>query len=146
VVLIEPDRANASLMQALLGSKSNYTLHHANAGIGGLELCRGVRPDLVTSEMHLPDMSAYEVLRALRVAAATQALPCIALSGDAVPGHIKRALAAGFDGYWTKPVDIWQLLRKIDEAAVNPCPKLCRRRNVSNTMTGGLEQRNRLLA
>jgi CheY-like chemotaxis protein len=117
VVYIESDRTNALLMQYLLGSRIDYVLHHANDGRSGLELCRRVRPDLVITEMHLPDVTAYEVLQSLRGDLATKSLPCIVLSGDAMPAHIEQALAAGFDGYWTKPIDIWQMMQKIDDFA-----------------------------
>ena len=72
---------------------------------------------MVITEMQLPDVTGYAVLKALRGNAATADLSCIVLSGDAMPGHIKRALAAGFDDHWTKPIDIRTLLQKIDEAA-----------------------------
>jgi CheY-like chemotaxis protein len=116
VVYIEADRANALLMQCLLASRTGYALHHATDGRSGLDLCKQIRPDLVLTEMHLPDMTAYEVLQALQDKGLLAGVPCIVLSGDAMPDHIDRALAAGFDDYWTKPIDIWQLLRKIKEA------------------------------
>jgi CheY-like chemotaxis protein len=118
VVYIEADRGNALLMQALLDFNTNYTLHHANDGCSGLELCKRINPDLVITEMHLPDVTAYEVLRALKDDSATENLPCIVLSGDAMPAHIEQALASGFDGYWIKPIDIWQLMQNIDDAAM----------------------------
>lgn len=117
VVYIEADRTNALLMQFLLALKTNYALHHAADGLSGLALCRRVRPDLVITEMHLPDVTAYEVLRALRDYPETQGMPCVVLSGDAMPHHIERALAGGFDAYWTKPIDIYQLMQNIDDAA-----------------------------
>jgi CheY-like chemotaxis protein len=117
MVYIEADRTNALLMQYLLGSRTNYALHHADDGLSGLELCRRVRPDLVITEMHLPDMTAYEVLRALRDDSATKNTPCIVLSGDAMPAHIDLALASGFDGYWIKPIDIWKMMHNIDDFA-----------------------------
>lgn len=117
VVYIEADRTNALLMQFLLGLRTNYVMHHANDGLSGLEVCRRVRPDLVITEMHLPDVTAYEVLRILRDDTATENLPCIVLSSDAMPAHIERALASGFDGYWTKPIDIWKLMQNIDDIA-----------------------------
>jgi CheY-like chemotaxis protein len=126
VVYIEADRANALLMQALLGSRAGYRLHHAIDGISGINLCRRVRPDMVITEMQLPDMTGYEILLALRGNAATECLPCIVLSGDAMPDHITQALAAGFDDYWTKPIDIWKLLQRIDDAAANACLRLNR--------------------
>jgi CheY-like chemotaxis protein len=121
VVHIEADRSNALLMQCLLSLRSNYTLHQADDGLSGLELCRRVRPSLVITEMHLPDATGYELLRALRSDTATARLPCIALSSDAMPAHVEKALASGFDGYWTKPIDIWQLMQNIEDAAAGVC-------------------------
>ena len=117
VVYIEADHANSLLMQSLLSSRTNYALHHAVDGNSGLQLCRRVKPDLVITNMHLPDVTAYDILQALRDDAATASVSCIVFSGDAIPRHIKRALDAGFDDYWTKPIDVWELLQKIKEAA-----------------------------
>lgn len=66
MVYIEADHSNALLMHFLLSPRSNYTMHHANDGATGLDLCKRVEPDLVITEMHLPDVTAYEVLRVLR--------------------------------------------------------------------------------
>lgn len=127
VVYIEADRANALLMQVLLGSRAHYVLHQASDGLSGLELCRRVRPDLVILEMHLPDVNAHEVLCMLRDDPATERASCIVFSGDAMPAHIEQALAAGFDDYWIKPIDIWQLMQNIEEAAINAPLKFRRR-------------------
>ena len=116
-------------MQSLLGSTADYALHHAIDGTSGLQLCQRVRPDLVITEMHLPDVTVYEVLRALRDYPGTKGLPCIMLSSDAMPAHIERAIAAGFDDYWTKPIDVWQLMQKIDDVATNTSLKFRRQRN-----------------
>ena len=121
VVYIEADPANAYLMQCIFDLKSGYTLHHASDGQSGLELCKRVRPDLVLTEMILPDMTAYEVKDELQADAATCGTSCIVLSGDAIPNHVKRALDRGFDDYWTKPVDVSQLLQRLDDALVLLC-------------------------
>jgi CheY-like chemotaxis protein len=133
VVYIEADRSNALVMQCLLGSRINYTLHHATDGLSGLDLCRRVGPDLVITEMYLPDITAYELLRALRDFPGTKGVPCIVLSGDAMPAHLERALANGFDDYWTKPIDIWQLMQNIEDAAAGASLSLHRQRSASKT-------------
>lgn len=117
VVYIEPDYTNALLMEFLLDLRNDYALHCATNAASGLDLCRRLRPDLVITEMHLPDVTAYEVLLALRANAATANLPCVVFSGDAMPSHIEQALASGFDGYWIKPIDIWRLMQNIDDLA-----------------------------
>jgi CheY-like chemotaxis protein len=136
VVYIEADHNNALLMQCLLSARSNYILHHASDGSGGLELCKRVRPDLAITEMHLPDVTAYEVLRALRSDRAMHSTPCIVLSGDAMPAHIERALASGFDRYWTKPIDIWQLMQNIEDVATAAVPRPWRGKSTSMTTAG----------
>jgi len=60
--------------------------------------------------MQLPDFDGYEVLRRLRAQPETADIPCVALSANAMPEDIARARAAGFDDYWTKPIDVRQVL------------------------------------
>jgi CheY-like chemotaxis protein len=77
------------------------------------------RPDLALIDMNLPDMNGLGVLGRLRSQAATAQLLCVALSADAMGEQIAAARAAGFDDYWTKPIDLTRLLdnvrRVIDE-------------------------------
>ena len=57
---------------------------------------------------------ALEVLRRLRSLPETAAVCCIALSANAMPDDIERALAAGFDDYWTKPIRFKPFLDALD--------------------------------
>jgi CheY-like chemotaxis protein len=132
VVHIEPDHANALVLRYLLDERTDYTLHHAIDGNSGLQLCGELTPDLVLTELHLPDMSAYQILRVLRNDAAMERMPCVVLSGDAVPGSIKRALDAGFDDYWTKPIDVWLLLHRINRILRDVDRPLCRNSRVAH--------------
>jgi CheY-like chemotaxis protein len=59
----------------------------------------------VLIDMQLPDFDGFEVLRRLRAHRTTAAIPCVALSANAMPEDIERARAAGFTDYWTKPID-----------------------------------------
>ena len=69
---------------------------------------------LVLIDMQLPDFDGFEVLRRLRDDALTAETPCIALSANAMPVDIARALEAGFAAYWTKPVDVHAFLAALD--------------------------------
>jgi CheY-like chemotaxis protein len=55
-------------------------------------------------------MTGIEVVRALRADPETSGLRCIALSADAMPDQIGAARAAGFDDYWTKPIDVRRMI------------------------------------
>jgi len=70
--------------------------------------------------MNLPDMSGLELVRALRADPRTAALQCIALSADAMQAQIDAALAAGFDGYWTKPINVASILEGLGQAREGP--------------------------
>jgi len=74
-------------------------------------------PDLVLIDMHLPDMDGTEVLRRLRAAPSMARTRMIALSANGIGDDIAAALAAGFDDYWTKPIDFRQFLAGLDALA-----------------------------
>ncbi len=75
---------------------------------------RSHRPDLILVDMQLPDIDGHEVLRRLRADEATAGIPCISVSANAMPEDIERALKAGFDDYWTKPLDLRVFMRSLD--------------------------------
>ena len=82
----------------------------AGDGASGLERARALRPDLVLIDMNLPDTTGLALIRALRGDPRTAALRCVALSADAMPEQIEAARGAGFDDYWTKPIDVVRML------------------------------------
>lgn len=72
--------------------------------LSGLELALDVRPDLVLLDVNLPQLSGREV--AARLVTLLPHTPLVALSADATDQARQRALAAGFAGYLTKPLDV----------------------------------------
>jgi hypothetical protein len=58
-------------------------------------------------------------MRRLRADPRTAGCRIVALSADAMPDHIETALAAGFDGYWTKPIQFDRFLAGIDGLAAD---------------------------
>lgn len=57
-------------------------------------------------DIRLPDMDGTDALRRLRTTEATASIPILALTSLAMKGDRERLLAAGFDGYLEKPIDI----------------------------------------
>ncbi|WP_162910968.1 PAS domain S-box protein [Azohydromonas sediminis] len=115
VLCIEDNPANLRLIEGIFATRSDIRLLTAIAPGLGLELARVHRPALILLDIGLPDMDGFAVLECLRRSEATRSIPVVAVSANAMPRDVERAKAAGFDAYLTKPLDIAQLLRVVDE-------------------------------
>jgi CheY-like chemotaxis protein len=102
-------------MQRILQSRPEVQLISAMQGRIGLDLASQQAPDLIFLDLHLPDMTGDEVLRALRQRSATAETPIVMISADATPSQVDRLYAAGANEYFTKPLDIRRLLNYVDE-------------------------------
>jgi CheY-like chemotaxis protein len=71
----------------------------------GIELARTKAPDLVLMDLGLPDMDGWAALSQLRADPATAGLQIVAFTAHAMVGDRDRAIAAGFDGYMSKPIE-----------------------------------------
>jgi CheY-like chemotaxis protein len=101
-------------MQAFLGLRPGVQLSLADDGESGLQLARRAPPDLLLVDLMMPTMSGLQVLQAVRQDPLLRHTPCLAVSANAMPHEISEALAAGFDGYLTKPLSTPVLLAEID--------------------------------
>jgi CheY-like chemotaxis protein len=72
----------------------------------------------VLLDLHLPDMGGEQVLQQLRDDPITSSIPVVIVSADATAGQIQRLLSAGAAAYVTKPIDVREVLRHLDEAVV----------------------------
>ena len=104
LLYIEDNAVNALLVEELVRTIPGMALATETTGLAGVQRAARLRPDLVLVDMQLPDFDGFEVLRRLRSQTETATIPCIALSANAMPEDIARALGAGFEDYWTKPI------------------------------------------
>ena len=109
VVVVEDNERNMKLFREVLES-SGYRTLEAETGERAVALTAEHRPDLVLMDIHLPDIDGVEALRRLRADERTASVPVLALTAQAMEGDRERFLAAGFDGYLSKPVNIADLL------------------------------------
>jgi PAS domain S-box-containing protein len=114
VLCVEDNPVNLLLVRELLALRPRVRLHEAVDGLGGVAQALAEPPDLLLLDLQLPDIGGLEVLRRLRAEPAMAGCTYVALSADAMPGHIASARAAGFDDYWTKPIDFERFLAGID--------------------------------
>jgi CheY-like chemotaxis protein len=114
VLCVEDNPVNLQLVRELLALRPAVQLRTAIDGTGGLAAAHAERPDLLLLDLQLPDIDGLEVMRQLRADPSFRACRIVALSADAMPEHISAALAAGFDDYWTKPIQFDVFLARID--------------------------------
>jgi two-component system sensor histidine kinase/response regulator len=115
ILYIEDNLSNLTLVEQMLAEQPQLQLLTAMQGGLGLDLARQHRPDLILLDLHLPDLGGHEVLQRLRNDAVTRHIPVVIISADATARQINRLKAAGARNYLTKPLDISEFFRVIDE-------------------------------
>jgi PAS domain S-box-containing protein len=114
VLYAEDDAINAELMRQILPSRLNVRLEIAISGADAIAKALACPPDLLLLDMHLGDMDAISVSQTINQDARLKGVPRIALSADALPDQVRRAMDHGFADYLTKPVDVRALLASIE--------------------------------
>lgn len=112
---IEDNPVNVILVRELVAMRPGVALDCSVDGMSGVERALDARPDVVLVDMQLPDIDGYEVLKRLRAQPSMAQSSIIALSANGMSDDIARARAAGFDDYWTKPIDFRRFLAGLDE-------------------------------
>jgi two-component system cell cycle response regulator DivK len=119
VLVVEDNDKNMKLFRDVLQAKGYRTLE-ATTGVQAVELTAEHAPDLVLMDIQLPDIGGVEALSLLRADARTASIPVVALTAQAMQGDRERFLAAGFDGYVSKPVNIIELVATVEKHCGNP--------------------------
>ncbi len=105
VLVVEDNERNMKLFRDVLQA-SGYRTLEASTGERAVELVIERGPDLVLMDIQLPDIDGVEALHRLRADERTASVPVLALTAQAMEGDREDFLAAGFDGYLSKPVNI----------------------------------------
>jgi CheY-like chemotaxis protein len=111
ILYIEDKIPNVELMRAIVEDLSTINFVDAQTVEEGLKIARSLRPDLVITDIHLPDGKGFDVLRGLREDDRTAKIPVIALTADAMPTNMHNMELAGFDHILTKPPKIPELMK-----------------------------------
>jgi two-component system, cell cycle response regulator DivK len=115
ILVIEDNAMNMSLAEALLRTAGYVPLPARNAE-EGIALARAAQPAVILMDVSLPDMDGLTATAWLRRDAQTREIPIIAVTAHAMHGDEARILAAGCDGYVSKPVDRHLLLKAVAAA------------------------------
>ena len=115
VLIIEDNPKNLKLARDVLNHTGYQTLE-AETAEEGLALARARHPDIVLMDVQLPGMDGLQALDRLRSDPETRDIPVIALTAFAMKDDRERFLAAGFDRYVAKPLDIREFPQQVAAA------------------------------
>ena len=112
ILYVEDNEDNVYMLKNRL-TRAGFTVIVATDGAEGVAMAASEQPDLVLMDLSLPGIDGEEATRRIKADPATQRIPVIALTANAMAGDREKALAAGCDDFDTKPVELQRLLGKI---------------------------------
>ena len=112
MLVVEDDDAQAALCTMTLES-AGIVAERVERPERILETLVEGSPDLILVDLSLPDLDGLDLVRVVRQHARTDGVPIIALTAERRPARIVEALAAGTDGFLTKPVEARELVRAV---------------------------------
>ncbi len=119
ILIAEDSRVQARLLEGKL-EQAGYQTVIAENGAVALERIRQQRPDLVITDIEMPEMTGYELCHAIKTDAAFRSIPVILLSTLSDPQDVIEGLRSGADNYVTKPYDPDYLLARVRDLLATP--------------------------
>jgi two-component system sensor histidine kinase/response regulator len=88
----------------------------AGNGLEAVEMAAGKRFDVILMDIQMPQMGGFDATQHIRAQDGQRHTPIIAMTAHAMAGDRERCLAAGMDGYVSKPIRVPELLRALGES------------------------------
>ena len=89
------------------------TVKAAKDGQEALEILHDFTPTLILLDLSMPKMDGWEMLKHVKSQPTLQIVPVVALTAHAMSDDKRRVLAAGFDGYLKKPINVVTLIKDL---------------------------------
>lgn len=115
ILLVEDDATNRKLVRVVLGDNNRYRILEAVSANDALAQLSKVKPDLLLLDIRLGAGSGLDIISAVRADHSFDDVPAVAITAQAMKDDEKRFLAAGFDGYLSKPMDTRRLPDVVDQ-------------------------------
>ena len=119
VLYVEDNPINMTLVRRVLQSRGHFLFEAVN-GVDGLSIAKTQDVDVILLDINLPDIDGYEVARRIRSSenAKLSTIPIIAVTANALKGDAEKAIEAGCDLYISKPINIKELVEKVEKFAL----------------------------
>ena len=112
ILLVDDEQANLELFSAILEDEGYRTIS-AKSAAEALELLGSNKPDLIISDIYMPEMGGFEFYERVQGVAELRSIPFIFLSALADRAHVREGKELGADDYLTKPIDIDELVTTV---------------------------------
>ncbi len=112
VLLVDDDIHNQKIFETVL-RHSGFAVRQAGNGEEALREARTHHPDLILMDLSIPVIDGWECTRQLKADETTRSIIILALTAHAMHGDEERALAAGCDGYLSKPISPRKLVEEV---------------------------------
>ena len=119
ILIVEDNEKNRKLERDIL-QFHGYRTMEADTAEEGIGLAQATSPALILMDIQLPGMNGIEALQHLRGDPRTRAIPVIAVTASAMTHDQQKIMAAGFDGYLAKPIEVTQFVATVRNAIGRP--------------------------
>ena len=121
ILVVEDDEKSRRLLTDVL-EFHGFEVHASASGEEGLAEALAAAPDAALLDIELPGISGFDVLARLRSESGGAHLPVIAVTASVMDHDRRKILAAGFDAYVPKPVNIRELVSTLNRLLENKEP------------------------
>ena len=122
ILIVEDNEKNLKLVRDVL-RHTGYQTIEAGTGEDGVRLAKERGPALILMDIQLPGIDGITALGQLRADPATRAIPVIAVTASALTQDRKKIMAAGFDGYQTKPIRVREFMDVVRQTLDRHAPR-----------------------
>src|SRR5262247_326053 len=112
ILVVEDNDKNRKLVRDVLTFKG-YDIIEAETGEQGVRLAQERHPSLILMDIRLPGIDGIEALRQLRAEPGTSSIPIIATTASVMTSERQRIMAAGFDAYQSKPMNVKEFVATV---------------------------------
>jgi two-component system cell cycle response regulator DivK len=105
ILIVEDNEDNRELAVKVLRNKGFETVTAVD-GEEAIEKAVSEKPDLILLDISLPKLDGYEVAKRLKSMEEFREIPIVAFTAHAMKGDREKVIAAGFEGYISKPINI----------------------------------------
>ena len=113
--LVVDDVPDVTDMLSVLLTHAGYEVVTADCALAAIDAASQQHFDVIISDIGMPQMNGYELVRRLRALPGYEAVPMVAVTGYSMFDDRERSLSAGFNAHMTKPIEPRSLLDLIEQ-------------------------------